>query len=117
MEAGIISLSRCFRSLFPFMDMTNLISEDVGLIIVDTKMNVHIHENNSGELILAETLLPQFTPRSNNYASKTIWFCEEIHKRGVKLNQIATMEQLGDIFIKGLPRYGAKYLRKKKMGW
>jgi len=55
-----------------------------------------------GALVLAETLPPQFTPQSKYYAIKTIWFREEIHKRGIKLLKIDTKEQLGDIFTKGL---------------
>ena len=40
----------------------------------DMNMNVSVHEDNSGALVLAETLPPQFTPRSKYYATKTIWF-------------------------------------------
>ena len=68
-------------------------------------------------LILAQTLPPQFTPRSKYYASKTIWFREEINKHGIKLLKIATAEQLGDFFTKGLARPIFEYLQKKIMGW
>ena len=73
-------------------------------------MNVSIHEDNAGALILAKTLPAQFTPRSKYYASKTIWFCEEINARGIKLFKIDTVEQLGDIITKGLPRATFEYL-------
>jgi hypothetical protein len=73
-------------------------------------MNVSVHEDDSGALVLAETLPPQFTPRSKYYATKTIWFCEEIYKRGIKLNKIETSEQLGDIFTKGLTQATFEYL-------
>ena len=63
-----------------------------------TKMHVSVHEDNSGALILAETLPPQFTPRSKYCCTKTVWFRGEIMKRGVSLNKINTKEQLGDIF-------------------
>ena len=66
---------------------------------------------------MAKTLPPQFTPRSKYYASKTIWFREETAKRGINLLKIDTVEQLGDIFTKGLPRATFEYLRKKIMGW
>ncbi len=68
-------------------------------------MNVSIHEDNSGGLVLAKTLPPQFTPRSKYYAIKTIWFREEIFKRDVQLHKINTVEQLGDIFTKGLTHF------------
>ena len=76
-----------------------------------------IHEDNAGALILAETLPPQYTPRSKHYAIKTVWFREAIVKRAIKLKKIATVEQLGDIFTKGLPKATFEYLRKKLMGW
>ena len=79
-------------------------------------MNVSIHEDNAGELILAKTLPPKFTPRSKYYASKTIWFREDINTRGTKLFNIDTVEQLGDIFTKGLPRATLEYIQNKVMG-
>ncbi len=47
---------------------------------------------------------------------KTIWFHEEIHKRCVQLLKINTVEQLGDIFTKGLVQVPFEYLRKKIIG-
>ena len=89
----------------------------IGLSIGVATMNVSIHEDNVGALILAKTLPPQFTPRSKYYAAKTIWFREEIFKRGIKLLKIDTLKKLGDIFMKGLPRATFEYLRKRIMGW
>eukprot|EP00804_Cyclotella_cryptica_P019957 CCRYP_007859-RB/>CCRYP_007859-RB protein AED:0.20 eAED:0.20 QI:0/-1/0/1/-1/0/1/0/80 len=80
-------------------------------------MNVLIHEDNVGALVLAETLPPQFTPRSKHYAIKTIWFCKEIVLRGITLFKTDTVEQLGDMFTKGLLRTTFEYLRKKLLGW
>ena len=117
MEAEIIALSACCRELFPIMDMVSSVTKSVKLPIGKTTMNVSIHEDNSGALVLAKTLPPQFTPRSKYYAIKTIWFREEIFKRDVQLLKIDTAEQLGDIFTKGLTRFVFEYLRKKIMGW
>ena len=117
MEAEIIALAHSCRELFPIIDMTNSLGEAIGLPIRDTTMNVSIHEDNAGALVLARTLPPQFTPRRKFYAANTIWFCEEINKRGIKLLKIDTVEQLGDIFTKGLPQATFEYLRKKIMGW
>ena len=92
MEAEIIALSACCRELFPIMDMVSSVTK-------------------------SETLPPQFTPRSKYYAIKTIWFREEIFKKDVQLHKIDTVEQLGDIFTKGLTCFVFEYLRKKIMGW
>ncbi len=70
-----------------------------------------------GALVLAETLPPQFTPGSKYYAIRTIWFCEEINKCGIKLLKIETSEQLGDMFTKGLAKPTFEYLRSKIIGW
>ena len=80
-------------------------------------MKVTIHEDNAGALVLAETLPPQFTPRSKHYAIKTVWFREQIVTRGIVLVKIDTVEQLGDMFTKGLGKVPFEYLRKKIMGW
>ena len=92
-------------------------SSVVGLLSPQTSMHVSIHEDNAGALILAETLPPQFTPHSKFYAIKTIWFREQIVLRGIKLLKIDTIEQLGDIFTKPLPKVTFEYLWKKLMGW
>ena len=113
MEAEIIALSACCRELFPIMDMVSSVTKSVKLPIGKTTMNVSIHEDDSGALVLAKTLPPQFTPRSKYYAIKTIWFREEIFKRDVQLLKIDTAEQLGDIFTKGLTRFVFEYLRKR----
>jgi hypothetical protein len=48
---------------------------------------------------------------------KTIWFRELIKKLKIKLVKIETVEQLGDLFTKALPRVQFEYLRKNPMGW
>ena len=68
MEAEIIALAHCCSELFSIIDMTNLLGEEVGILLVNTKINISIYENNAGSLLLEETLPPQFTPRSKHYA-------------------------------------------------
>jgi len=117
MEAEIVALAHSCRVLFPIMDMVLLLGTKVGLPLEETTMNVSIHEDNAGALILAETLPPQFTPRSKHYAIKTIWFRAQIVKRKIKLIKIDIVEQLGDLFTKGLLQVTFECLRKKLMGW
>jgi hypothetical protein len=80
-------------------------------------MRVSVHEDNSGALVLAKTLPPQFMPRSKYYATKTIWFREEIYRRGIKLLKIEASEQLGDMFTKGLAKATFEYLQSEIIGW
>jgi hypothetical protein len=118
MEAEIIALSHCCQEMFPLMDIVSELGKVIGLPTDDlNSMHVSIHEDNAGALVLAQIIPPQFTPHSKYYAVKTVWFCEEIHKRAIKLVKIDTVEQLGDIFTKGLQRATFEYLRNKMMGW
>lgn len=118
MEAEIIALAHSCRELFPIMDLVHEVGSRVGLPTEKlTTMHVSIHEDNAGALVLAQTIPPEYTPRSKYYAIKTVWFREEIVKRGIKLLKIDTVEQLGDLFTKGVPKVTFEYLRKKIMGW
>ena len=54
MEAEIIALSACCRELFPIIDMVRSMAEATNLPVGDTTMNVSIHEDNSGALVLAQ---------------------------------------------------------------
>ena len=80
-------------------------------------MKAFFHRDDSGALFLARTWPPKFTPRSKYYATKMTWICEEINKRKVSLLKIATTDQPGDLFSKGLFRSTFEYLRNIIMGW
>ena len=65
MEADIIALVYCCRELLPIMDQVAGLGAIVGLKTKDlTTMKVSIHEDNADALVLAQTIPPQFTPRS-----------------------------------------------------
>ncbi len=85
MEAEVIALGACMKELILIMNMVKLLAIAVGIPAGDVNMRVSVHEDNLGALVLAETLPPQFTPRSKYYATKTIWFHEEINRRGINL--------------------------------
>jgi hypothetical protein len=117
MEAEVNALAACMRELISIINMVKELTQSVVLQAGDMNMNVSIHEDNSGALVLAETLPPQFMPRSKYYATKTIWFREEIHKHGIKLKKIETSEQLGGIFTKRPTQATFEYLQAKIVGW
>ena len=111
MEVEIVALAHCCWELFSVCDIVKEVGDIVGLVTDDlSSMHVSVHEDNAGALVLAETIPPEFTPRSKYYAIKTVWFREEIQKRGIKLIKIDSVEQLGDIFTKGLPGAIFEYL-------
>jgi hypothetical protein len=92
MQAEIIALAHSMCKLLPIMDMVESMSSAVRLLSPQMSMQVSIHEDNAGALILVEMLPPQFTPCSKFYAIKTIWFREQIVLRGIKLFNSNTVE-------------------------
>ena len=115
MEAEVVALAACCHDLIPVIELVAEVGKAVGLDSNDPP-SIKVHEDNAGALILANTLPPQFTPRSKYYATKTHWFCLECITRGISIVKIAT-EQLRDLCTKCLPRATFEYLRKKLMGW
>ncbi len=61
MEAEIVALAHSCCELFPIMDRVSIMGKAIGLPLVNTTIRVSIHEGNAGALVLAKTLLPQFT--------------------------------------------------------
>jgi hypothetical protein len=56
------------------------------------------------------------TPQSKHYAVKYHWFREHIGHHGVKLVKIASADQLGNLFTKGLAKLAFTRLQKAAHG-
>ncbi len=69
-EAEIVAISHCARKLIPIMQMVEFLGPAVGLPVNCTSMHACIHEDNVGALISADTLPPQYTPRSMSHVAK-----------------------------------------------
>ena len=65
---------------------------------------------------MSTTLQPQFTPQSNKYAAKGIWFREEIVKREINIFKTDKVEKLEDIFNRGLKRVNPENLSEEVDG-
>lgn len=117
MEAEITALAHCMKELLSIINLAKMFAEHYDLAPVKTKMSITIHEDNSGALVLANTIPPESTPRSKFYHLETVWFREQIVLHGIDVVEVSTTEQLGDIFTKGLTRVVFEYLRKKLLGW
>lgn len=85
-------------------------------MLLFTRMKV---ENESGAIVLANTLPLEYTPRSKfyHYYIETIWFREQVFHRGIKVVDVDTHERFGDIFTKGLSKVVFEYLWKRLCGW
>ena len=55
--------------------MIKYIGKAVGLPIGEKTINFSIHTGNDGDLVLAKTLSPKFTPQSKQYDANNILFC------------------------------------------
>ena len=53
MEVEITALAHSCRELFPVMDIVTFLGHEVGLPVGDPTMNVSIHEDNAGALVVA----------------------------------------------------------------
>ncbi len=74
MKAEIIALAYSCHKLFLIMDGVSIMGKAIGLPVGDTTIQVLIHGDDAGALVLAETLPSQFTSQSKHYHTKTIWF-------------------------------------------
>ena len=124
-EAEYVALSDSCKDLFPLID---LLQELLDVLDLESSPSIHlhvqVHEDNVGALSLGRLEPRRMTPRSKHYAIKYHWFPENIgfHQgpygtRNVELVKIASVDQLGDIFTKGLPVATFVVLQKKLMGW
>jgi hypothetical protein len=118
MQAEIYAMAQCCKALFPLIEMVKELSGAAGLPLGGPpQMKITLHEDNSGALILAKTIPPEFTPRSKFYALKTIWFREQIAILGIEVIKVDTKLQWGDICTKMPPVVIFEFLRKLIMGW
>jgi hypothetical protein len=119
MEDEYVALSTSCKDLFPLLDLIRELSAAVKLPMdKHSNMHIKIHEDNVGAPTLGK-LEPQWmTPQPKHYAIKYHWFREQISPRNIDLLvKVDTIDQLGDIFTKGLGPTQFKHLRLKLMGW
>jgi len=118
MQAEVYAMASCMKELIPLVDMVKELRQAVGLNEGRPPvLKITLHEDNSGALILAKTIPPQFTPRSKFYALKTIWFRERIAEMVCSVEKVETLEQWGDIATKMPPVNIFEHLRKLIQGW
>ena len=118
MEAEYIALSTACRSLLPLHQLIEEISEKCNLHNhIPTSIHSTIWEDNAGALALANMELPRMSPRSKHIGVKYHWFRELIQSKNFSVKNIDTLDQIADIFTKGLSATKFEGLRKKLMGW
>ena len=118
MEAEYIALSTACLDLFPLIDKLTELTSVLNLPFTPgSNMHVRIHEDNVGALILGKLKPHCMTPRSKHYPVKYHWFREHLGPQNIELVKIASANQLGDIFTKGLTATTFANMQKQLMGW
>jgi len=79
-------------------------------------MNVSIHEDNLGALVLAKTLPTQFHPKANTTQSRLFGFVKKSPRAMFNYTR-STLSNNWVTSLKGLTRFAFEYLWKKIMGW
>ena len=117
MEAEYIACSTACRDLLPLMDLVREVATAVDLPIDEvTDLHSTIWEDNVGALTFVHLELPCMTPQSKHIATKYHWFRQFV---GTKffVKKIDTLDQIGDLFTKGLGPAQFQKLRKLLCGW
>ena len=117
MESEYIALSTSCRDLLPLHNVVEEVGQSLGLNkgnIMNIKST--IWEDNEAALKLANLELPYMTKRSKHIAIKYHWFRSFVGKKWT-VNSISSVNQLADIFTKGLSQPQFETLRKRIMGW
>eukprot|EP00978_Attheya_sp_CCMP212_P000558 scaffold1089_cov53-Attheya_sp.AAC.1 len=104
MEAEYVALNASCKELIPITRIVKRLAKVVGLPMNKvSKMHVSFNgDNAAGALVLTRMEPPCMTPRSKHYCTKYHWFQYQLKLHAVELFKIATENQLGDIFTKGL---------------
>lgn len=121
MMAEYVALSTAMRELIPLKRLVKTIAKIVtgdDSVQVTTKSDVF--EDNNGALACAT--LPRITPQSKFFAVKLHFFKEHVKNEQnpngeVAIHKIDTLDQLADIFTKGLVEDKFAPLRDRLMGW
>ena len=90
MEAEKTTLAHCCRELFTIINITPLVVKAVVLLVRVPLKKFYVQKDNTAALIRDKTLPPKVTPCSKYYATRMIWFREEINKKKMALMKIST---------------------------
>ena len=102
LEAEYIALSTGMKELLPQRELFQEIGNKMGLSYTQPMiLNSTIFEDNNGALQLAQA--PKISPRTKHIAVKYHFFRDKIGEdKGILLKKIESINQIADLFTKGL---------------
>ena len=116
METYILAMTHSCKRIIPLIYMVDNCVHLVVLPMKDATVNVSMHKYITGELVLLDIFPPEFTPSIKHYLKKLFFYVRIISKKGINLVKVDTLQQLGDLIMKGFPNptfeYPPKYDEK-----
>jgi galactokinase/mevalonate kinase-like predicted kinase len=116
-EAEYIALSQAMQELLHMQEFMAELQQNIDVGYTGTtKLHSTVFEDNNGALTVAQA--PKMTPRTKHIAIKYHFFKDRIGQdKGIELAKIDTLEQIADIFTKGLGQEKFQHLRQLLCGW
>ncbi len=116
-EAECIALSQAMRELLPMREFLSHVQQEMGLGSSDPiEIWSTVFEDDNGALSLAKS--PKITPHTKHTGVKHHFFRTHIgEEHGISMEKTDTLEQIADIFTKGLPLAQFQALRKLLCKW
>ena len=120
-EAEYIAASTALRSFLPLKRLVNCMLTTFEIQIPEEIEISMVWEDNNGVIKMVEAAYPNMTPRSKHIAIKYHWFREHLDEKidgtTIRMKQVDTTNQLGDIFTKGIQGEDFRNKRKRLIGW
>ncbi len=116
-EAEYIALSQAMRELIPMREFLSHLQQKMKIESKHPiKIQSTVFEDNNGCISIVKA--PKMTPRTKHIAVKYHFFREHIgEEKGIIIEKIDTLEQIADIFTKGLAADKFEYLQRLLCGW
>ncbi len=95
MEAKTIGLAHSCWKQFPIMDEVSIMGKAIGPPVGNTTIQVLIHKDAAGALVLTKISLPQFTFWSKHYHTKTFSFERKLWSVGSSCWRFLLLSNLG----------------------
>ena len=117
LEANYIALSTAMRDFLPTRKLLQEIGSQMSLeFSLPSILRSTVFEENNGALQLAKA--PKISPRTKHIAVKYHFFKDKIgEEKGIVIEKVDSVDQLADLFTKGLQIQLFKPLRKRLVGW
>mgnify|MGYP006157307357 FL=1 len=115
-EAEYVCLSQSLRDTIPLMNLLAEVRDKLDKDVISVPaVRCTLFEDNSGALELART--PKMRPRTKHINIKYHHFRDNVRRKLISIEHVATEDQVADIFTKPLPVVAFLRHRKSLQRW